>query len=154
MLWSVSFSFFIPFRMDHVHLPSKAPPLGSLGIGEPCLRLHLTEGESWRPSGLDTERGEHAGRSLLNSAELAGPTCPSTRTDYPLAAVWIATKLTSTKVDFGAVVRDGIHHHCVQISPVFRNRWQRASMYITCLSNEYAHFQLKSIYALEPVILV
>jgi len=45
---------------------------------------------------LDPERGEHAGRSPLNSAELAGPTWSSTRTDYPLAAVWIATKFMSS----------------------------------------------------------
>jgi hypothetical protein len=45
---------------------------------------------------LDPDRGERAGRSPLNSAELAGSTWSSTRTDYPLAAVWIATKFLST----------------------------------------------------------
>lgn len=45
---------------------------------------------------LDPERGEHAGRSPLNSAELAGPTWSSTKTDYPLGVVWIAAKFLST----------------------------------------------------------
>lgn len=103
---------------NDVHLSTQGPTVGEPGNWRTLSSFTFDGGESSVIASLDPERGERAGRSPLNSAKLAGPTWPSTRTDYPLATVWIATKF----MILSAGVRDCVHHHCVQVTPVLRNR--------------------------------